>query len=334
MKLITLEEHYGHMAISKAGTEEFKKMAPHFFEAFAPGMPYSPKPGTLFDLGEGRIADMDANNITMQILSNTSAQVADASQAVEACRIANDDLAKAIQTYPDRFAGFAALPTAVPEACAEELRRAVKELGFVGAQISGRTNDKFLDDKCYEPLLEMAEKLSAPIYLHPGVPPIEVQKACYQGGLNPIVSTRMATCGWGWHIDAGTHMLHMVLSGTFDKFSKLQLILGHWGEVLPFFFDRIDTAFPPEITGLKKKPSEYLRENMYITPSGMFTKELLELCVKMVGVDRILYSVDYPYVPNEGAADFLLNSDLSEECQEKIACKNAEKLLRLSTKEI
>jgi len=329
MKLITLEEHYAHMAISKAGAENFKELSPHFFEAFAPGMPYSPKPGTLFDLGEGRLADMDANNITMQILSNTSAQTADASQAVEACRIANDDLAKAIEMHPDRFAGFAALPTAVPEACAEELKRAVNELGFVGAQISGRTNNKFLDDECYEPLLAMAEELNVPIYLHPGVPPVEVQKACYQGGLNPIVSTRMATCGWGWHLETGTHMLHMVLSGTFDKFPKLQLILGHWGEVLPFFFDRIDTAFPKEITGLKKKPSEYLRENMYITPSGMFTKELLELCVKMVGVDRILYSVDYPYVPNEGASEFLENAPISLEDKEKIAHGNAERLLKL-----
>jgi len=329
MKLITLEEHYGHMAISKAGAEKFKELSPHFFEAFAPGMPYSPKPGTLFDLGEGRLQDMDANNITMQILSNTSAQTADASQAVEACRIANDDLAKAIKLHPDRFAGFAALPTAVPEACAEELKRAVNELGFVGAQISGRTNDMFLDAECYESLLAMAEELNVPIYLHPGVPPVEVQKACYQGGLDPIVSTRMATCGWGWHVDAGTHMLHMVLSGTFDKFPKLQLILGHWGEVLPFFFDRIDTAFPSGMTGLKKKPSEYLRENMYITPSGMFTKELLELCVKMVGVDRILYSVDYPYVPNEGASEFLENAPISPEDKEKIAHGNAERLLKL-----
>ena len=325
MKIITLEEHYGHSGIGKAGEENLKKLVPGFSAAFGDKRIFE----LLFDLDNERIKAMDDDHISMQVLSNTSAQMVGHEKAIEACKAANDYLAEAIKRHPDKFIGFAAIPTAVPEACATELKRCITELGFVGAQINGRTDGKFLDDLCFEAFLAMAQELDVPIYLHPGFPPLEVQQQCYQGNLSPAVSTRMASSAYGWHVDAGTQMLHMVLSGTFDKFPKLQMILGHWGETLTYFFDRFDSTFAAEMTGLKKKPSDYLKENMYITPSGMFTQALLDMCVKTIGIDRILFSVDYPYVSTKEAENFILSSSLSDEDKEKFAHLNAEKLLKL-----
>ncbi|TCL56676.1 hypothetical protein EDD76_111170 [Kineothrix alysoides] len=325
MRIITMEEHYGHAGISKAGEDNLNKLVPDFAAAFGNRRTFE----LLFDLDNERIKTMDEDHISVQVLSNTSAQMVGPDKAVEVCEEANNYLAEAIKRHPDRFVGLAAIPTAVPEACAAELKRCVTQLGFAGAQISGRTDGKFLDDSCYAPFLAMAEELVVPIYLHPGFPPAQVKEQCYAGNLSPAVSTRMATSGYGWHVDAGTQMLHMVLSGTFDRFPKLQMILGHWGETLTYFFDRFDSTFSAEMTGLKKKPSDYLKENMYITPSGMFTQALLDMCVETIGIDRILFSVDYPYVSTKEAESFILNSSLSEEEKEKFAHLNAEKLLNI-----
>lgn len=332
MKLIALEEHYGFDKFLTAQSEHAAKIAPDFRSAYPPGSPYAPAFGVLNDLGKGRLTDMDENRIGMQILSNTSAQGLKADSAVKLIKEANDYLAAAISENPDRYAGFAAIPTDVPEACADELERAVKELGFVGAQISGRTDDRFLDEDCYEMLLAKAEELNVPIYIHPGVPPKEIQRVSYEKGLNPAVHTRFATVAWGWHMDVGTQMLHMVLSGVFDRHPGLKIILGHWGEFLPYYIERIDASFTKQLTGLQKNPSEYLRENMYITPSGMFTQALLDFCMKMIGVDHILFAVDYPYIPNKGAYEFLMNASISDEDKAKIAYANAVKLLHLESK--
>ncbi|AHH19778.1 amidohydrolase [Nocardia nova SH22a] len=330
MKIIALEEHFLVPEIAAASAAESNRLSPGFAASYHPGsgLPYSPTPEVLTDLGAGRIADMDRHGITMQVLSCLSTQQLPGPVAVELVRKANNTLAQAISEHPGRFAGFAALPTTVPEAAPGELRRCVEELGFRGTMIMGRTDGLFLDAPRFDPLLKQAADLGVPIYLHPGVPPVAVTEANYSG-LDPLVVARFQTSAWGWHQETAVHFLHMVLSGVFDRYPELQIILGHWGEMIPFYLDRLDEALDPRVTKLDRTVGDYVRHNSYITPSGMFSQAQLQFCVETVGVDRILYSVDYPFIGNDGATAFLAEANLSEEDKQKIAHRNTEELLRL-----
>ncbi|MFL1380812.1 amidohydrolase family protein [Nocardiopsis protaetiae] len=330
MKIITLEEHYADPAITAATPVPPGAGNVHSRGDLDPSveLSYLPDPARLLDLGEGRIADMDANGISMQILSSLTTTQLPPEVAVDLVRATNDTLAAAVRRHPDRFAGFAALPTTVPEAAADELSRGVEELGFVGTLIMGRTGGDFLSAPRFEPILARAAALGVPLYLHPGVPPLATREENY-GGLDPLVSTRFGTTAWGWHSETGVHFVHLVLSGVLDRYPDLQIILGHWGEMVPFFIERIDEALPRAATGLERTFGEYMRQNVYVTPSGMFTQANLRYCVDMLGVDRIMYSVDYPFVGNEGAAAFLEKSDLSPQDRERIAHGTAEKLFGL-----
>jgi len=167
------------------------------------------------------------------------------------------------------------------------------------------------------------------LYLHPAEPPRPVQEACYDG-LDPLVSARFSTAAWGWHQETAVHLLHMILAGVFDRHPRLNIIIGHWGEMIPFYLTRLDEALPKGITGLSLNVSEYFRRNVYITPSGMFDMAQLSYCVDVLGADRILYAVDYPFIPNDKAVEFLENAPISREEKEKIAYKNAETLLRFT----
>lgn len=220
---------------------------------------------------------------------------------MELVRKVNDRTAAAVAAHPDRFAAFAALPTAVPEAAADELARAVGELGFVGSMINGRTGGGFLDEPRFDPVLRRSAELRVPIDLHPGVPPVETSRSNYEGGLDPIVTARLQTSAWG----------------------------GHWGEMVPFYLERIEEALPQRITHLDRPVGDYFRENVHITPSGMFNQALLRFCVETVGVGRIMFSVDYPMLGNDGARAFLREADLPPLAMEKIAHLNAERLLAL-----
>ncbi|RFA08849.1 amidohydrolase [Subtercola boreus] len=331
MKIITLEEHFLNLDIARASAANSAELTPWFTEAFdsALGAPHSPSAEVLLDVDAARIADMDANGITTQVLSVLTAQLLPADVAVDLVKGSNDWLAGTVNRHPGRYAGFAALPTIVPEAAADELERAVTELGFVGTMINGRTEDLFLDDPRFDPILERAAQLGTPIYLHPAAPPLATTESNY-AGLGNLVTTRFQTVAWGWHQETAVHFLHLVLSGTFDRCPKLQFILGHWGEMIPFFLERLDEAMPKKTTGLDRTMSEYVRENMHITPSGMFSQAQLRFCIDLVGVDRIMYAVDYPFVSQRGAADFLEQADLSVDDREKIAHRNAETLLGLT----
>lgn len=340
LRIITLEEHYCDRDIAEASREMSLAMSPYFAAAYEPdkGYSYSPAPEQERNLGEERIRDMDRNGISMQVLSCLTAQNLPYGKAVSVVKEANNRLKEAISRYPDRLAAFASLPTSHPEEAAEELERCVKELGFVGAAICGRTNSGkeesgtdgcgFLDEPEYRPILSMAQSLDVPLYLHPAVPPITVQRACYDG-LNPLVSARFSTSAWGWHQETAIHLLHMILAGVFDCYPHLNIIAGHWGEMIPFYLSRLDQALPRGITGLALDISGYFRRNVYITPSGMFDMNQLRYCVQVLGADRILYAVDYPFIGNEKAAGFLEDAPLSQEDKEKIAYKNAELLLKL-----
>ncbi len=267
MRTITLEEHF---------------MTPDFVKAT--GAPATPSVGRLqhvaLDLGDRRIADMDAAGIDVQVLSLNAPGVEqlDATEAVKLARDANDILADAVRRHPTRFAGFASLPTMSPETAAEELDRAVRQLSFKGACINGHIRGRYLDDKFFWPILERAEALQVPLYLHPTPPPRPVIEAYYKGNYAPEVTNILSTSGWGWHIETAIHTLRLILSGAFDRYPGLQLIIGHLGEALPFMLPRINRNLPMAVTKLGRPMGDYLRENVYYTISGFnFTPPFLDL---------------------------------------------------------
>jgi uncharacterized protein len=239
----------------------------------------------------------------------------------------NDQLAAVVAAHPDRFAGFATLPTPDPKAAAAELERAVRQLGFKGAMINGRAGDnRFLDDPRFSPILEKAETLDVPIYIHPTWASKAVRDD-YYGGFDPDTSARFACAGWGWHVETGIHALRMILAGILDRYPRLQIILGHWGELIPFYLSRLDQLH--EFKHLKRRMSDYFLQNFYVTPSGMYTIPPLLLTLETIGADRIMYSVDYPYVIDEHARTFLENAPISHADNEKIAHGNAERVLKI-----
>jgi predicted TIM-barrel fold metal-dependent hydrolase len=314
MRTITLEEHFA--------TPDFLRVT---------GAPATPSTAKLQNLGERRIADMDAAGIDVQILSLTAPGVEqlDATEAVKLAHDSNDILADAVQRHPTRFAGFAALPTMSPETAAEELDRTVRKLGFKGACINGHTRGRYLDDKFFWPILERAETLQVPLYLHPTPPPRPVIEAYYTGNFSAQVTNVLSTAGWGWHIETATHTLRLILSGAFDRYPRLQLIIGHLGEALPFMLPRIDDKLTMAVTKLRRPIGAYLRENVYYTISGFnFTPPFVDLFSE-VGADRIIFSADYPYGSMSEARQFLEQLPVSPADKERIAHGNAELLLRL-----
>ena len=326
MRTITIEEHFA---------------TPDFVKSYrGPGNPQAVT--KLADLGQGRIADMDAAGIDVQVLSLNAPGVEqlDATEAVKVARDANDLLADAVQRHPTRFAGFASLPTMSPETAVEELDRTVRKLGFKGALINGATRGRYLDDKFFCPILERAEALQVPLYLHPTALPRPIIEACYTGNFSAQVTNLLSTSAWGWHIDTAIHTLRIILSGAFDQYPHLQLIIGHLGEALPFMLPRMDRQLPMAVTKLRRPVSAYLRENVYYTIAGFnFTPPFLDL-LSEVGAHRIMFSADYPYgsmsetrqYPYESmseARQFLEKLPVSPADKERIAHGNAEALLRL-----
>jgi predicted TIM-barrel fold metal-dependent hydrolase len=329
MRIVTLEEHWSDPAITEAGAPTMTELVPAYDEVFSPGNPYTYQLEMLPDIGDARIADMDRHGITTQVLSCLNMFLpADVAPALT--RTANDTAARAVADHPGRFAAFATLPTAVPEVAADELRRCVGELGFVGTMIMGRTDGGFLDEPRFDPILAAADALNVPIYLHPAPPPAAVAESDYARGLSPVVSSSFRLAAWGWHQETAVHFLHLVLAGVLDRYPGLQFILGHWGEFIPFYLDRLDETLPQRLTKLDRTFREYFHDNVFITPSGMFNQAQLRYCVETVGVDRIIDAVDFPMLSNEGAVAFLADSFLSEEDRAKIAHGNADKLLGLS----
>ncbi|MCR8842306.1 amidohydrolase family protein [Paenibacillus sp. SC116] len=285
----------------------------------------------LSDIGGGRIAQMDAAGIDMQVLSLTSPGVEqlDAVEAVTLAREVNDILADAVQQYPHRFAGFAALPISSPDKAANELERMVRVHGFKGALINGHTQGRYLDDEYFWPILERAETLQVPVYLHPTPPAQSVIKEVYTGNYSPEIAGVLATAAWGWHIDTANHVLRLILSGAFDRYPTLQVIVGHLGETLPFMLPRLERSLPPEMTKLKKSVGAYLRENVYYTVSGFnWTPAFLDLFLQ-VGVERIMFSTDYPYSSMHEARAFLDQLPVSPADRARIAHRNAEQLLKI-----
>jgi len=265
--------------------------------------------------------------VTRPNAGSSCPQQVPADVAADLVRSANDTLADAVRRHPDRFAAFAALPTTVPDAAAAELRRCVGDLGFVGTMIMGRTEGDFLSAERFDPILAAAARLGVPIYLHPALPTRATSADNYEAGLDPIVAARFASAAWGWHSETGVHFLHLVLSGVFDRYPELQVILGHWGEMIPWFLYRLDEALPRAATRLERTIGDYVRHNSYYTPAGLFTEPHLRFCLDVLGPERMIYAVDYPFVGNAGAVDFLQRADVPDATREDIAHRNAERLM-------
>jgi len=318
MRTIALEEHFLAPALTPP---------PGVGPLASWGEPISDQ---LRDLGSARLADMDAAGIDFQVISHVApaAQGLPGAEGVARAREANDLLAGAVAAHPGKFAGFATLPTADPDAAAGELERATGELGLIGAMINSTlgSNGLFLDDARFEPLLARFERLDVPLYLHPAPPSQALHDALYRG-LPPAVAGRLSTGAWGWHAELGVHLLRMIATGVFDRHPGLRLIVGHCGEMLPFMLARIDAML--QLESLAMAPSEYVARNVWVTTSGLFSIPPVMCTVEVLGVDRVLFSVDYPFSPNTAGRALLDTLPLSPADKAKIAGGNAERVLGL-----
>jgi predicted TIM-barrel fold metal-dependent hydrolase len=312
--IIALEEHYYDPEVKQHFRGLDAIAAPHIVQR-------------LDDLGELRLREMDEAGVDMQVLSHSMPgfQKLDAEIAVPMARRANDRLSEAVRAHPDRFAGFAALPTADPKAAADELERTVTRLGFKGAMVNGLTNGLFLDDIRFWPIFERAAALDVPLYMHPAIPHPAVIEAYYRDYVDKHPGILRA--GWGFTVETATQGIRLVLSGVFDKYPDLKIIIGHLGEGLPFYLWRISHGLRATMTGRSFRDT--FCEHFYITTSGFFSDPALLCCVMEMGIDRILFSVDYPFVDNPPGTKWTETLPLCAEDTEKLLNGNARRLLKL-----
>jgi 2,3-dihydroxybenzoate decarboxylase len=317
-RIVALEEHYWDREVAASfDAAEMTRNSPALVER-------------LFDLTDIRLKDMDAAGIDFQVLSHgaPATQRGDAGAAVALARGANDRLREVVSAHPDRFAAFACLPTPDPKAAADELERAVTKLGFKGAMVHGLTNGVFFDDRRFWPIFERAQALGVPLYVHPATPHPAVVEAYYKDYVKEFPA--ITNAGWGFTVETATQGIRLVLSGVFDAYPGLKIILGHLGESLPFSLWRISHAMSrPGNRSTAASFRDYFCKHFWITTSGNFSNPALLCCVMELGVDRILFSVDYPYVANKPGTEWLPTIPLSAEDRTKIMSGNAERLLRL-----
>jgi predicted TIM-barrel fold metal-dependent hydrolase len=321
MKLISIEEHFvtseirsawATSAIGQEGTAAFDR---------------GEIEERLNDLGEHRLALMDESGVDVQVLSVTTPALhnLEAEESVSLARRTNDLVAATVAKYPARFQGFATLPTAAPAEAALELERVVTHHGFLGTMLCGRTRERNLDHPDFLPILATAAKLNVPVFIHPQIPQRAVRDV-YHSGFSPQIDTAFATFALGWHYEAGIQFVRLILAGVFDKFPNLQIILGHWGEVVLFYLDRLGALarFAP----LDRPVADYFRQNLYVTSSGMWSQAYLQRALEVVGPERILFSTDYPYQyrPGKPGRLFVEQADLSAEQKELFAHGNWDRL--------
>lgn len=315
MKIIAIEEHVLPADLRTAGGTA---------QWMPPGVD-----GPLDDVGDARLHAMDEAGIDIQVLSflGHPVQQLRAADSIRFSRQANDALAGAVKSHPDRFSAFAQLPISSPKDAVVELRRAVGDLGFVGTMIHGQSNGLFLDDERFDELLGEVAELGVPLYLHPAEPPDAVRRA-YFGSLPSPLDHVLMTTAWGWHAEVGLHVLRMIATGVFDRHPTLQVIVGHMGEDLPFSLARADTWLSPVMT-TGKSVMETAVSNVHVTTCGYTTLPPFLCAFQVFGPDRILFSVDYPFSPPDEAVAFLHGLPISGPDQVKIAGLNAARLLRL-----
>ena len=315
VKKIALEEHFLSPGFEDYWKTTTGEIAPDIFgQAVA----------RLGEFGDLRLAQMDRDGIARAVLSIAGPGVQierDTATAVRCARESNDFLAGEIQKRPDRYAGFAHLPMQDAKAAADELQRAIRELGFVGAMINGHTNGQYLDHPSLYPFWERAEALGALIYLHPADPPSTMPV------LDGTYGLKRAT--WEWGVETGSHALRLVFGGHFDRFRRATLALGHLGEMMPYLLWRFDSRARFYAVKLARRPSDYIRENIVMTISGMFSVEPLHCAINAVGHERVMFATDYPFEPPGDASKFIDQVLLDESVRADICFNNAARLLRL-----
>ena len=321
MPLIAIEEHWNLPALTKAvkALPEHRQDASIAFDEMGDNLE------RLDDLGDARIAAMDAQGVDLQILSLAppGTHPLDATDAVALSRMANDLAVEAVRRHPTRFRAFSTLPMADPHAAVAELERAAG-LGCVGAMVYGRAGETPLDDPRNDDVFAAAAALGQPIFIHPQIPSAAMRDAAY-GGFDDITSLGLATFGWGWHLEAALAALRLILRGTFDRHPDLQLVLGHWGELLPLWSERTDSL--SRVAGLEQKVSDYIRSNMHITSSGMLSPALLRHTLEVTTADRLLFSTDYPFQrPTEAEIAEFLTELPTDESRDGFTSRNARSL--------
>ena len=284
----------------------------------------------LLDLDTERLADMDGAGVDVQVLSVTipGVQMFEPAIASALAIETNDQLAVAIARHPTRFAGLACFAPHDPAQAPREMERAITKLGLNGFIVNSHTGNLYLDDNRFAPVLEAAEALDRPIYLHPRAPS--------NGMAAPFTDYSMGGSIWGFGVEAGTHAVRLILSGTFDRYPKLRIVLGHMGEALPFWMWRLDhmaarRAKDGRMKPLALAPSEYFRRNFAVTTSGFEAPDVLALVIKSAGIDNVMFAIDYPYENSRNAVSFLEKADLSRNHRAKIFHRNAERVFRLTS---
>jgi len=281
----------------------------------------------LLDLTGERLRDMDASGVDMQLLSLTApgVQLFDADTATELATLANDRLAEVIAQHPRRFAGLASFAPHSPRRAVREMERAVHKLKLNGFMVNSHTNNEYLDDPKYWPLLEAAEALDRCIYIHPRGPSDMLS--------GPMRDYGMFAALWAYGVEVSTHAVRLILSGVFDRYPRLKICLGHMGEAVHFWSWRLDfMSERAQLAGapkLKLKPSEYLRRNFAITTSGQESPLALEFSIKQLGIDNVLWAIDYPYQPSQPAVAFMDAVVVSENDRHQLYHGNAERLFHI-----
>lgn len=342
--IICLEEHVNDPAVAQATMQAFAASIPYFaglgsryrespqgYATDRPSLTFVPDSirtasGPLAE----RIAAMDAAQIDMHVLSlSNTPQLANGAAGLGLIRAANDRLAEAAVRHPGRFSAFFTLPWQDPDAALVEAERCVTQLGLPGTLLNGRPDgDHFIDHPRFEQVLGRLARLNAPIYIHPG-PPLEAVRKPYYGGFNAEVEARLPLFGWGWHHEAGIQVVRLILAGVLDRHPDLKIISGHWGEMVPFSLQRLDDTLPPQATGLSRTISQTYRDQVWVTPSGMLDLPHFQFVRDVVGAQRILFSLDYPYLTMTAARSWLESLPISRAEREAIAWRNAASLLGL-----
>jgi uncharacterized protein len=328
MRTVAIEEHFSVPQVTRGIDQATVSRRGYRPRSTAPN---APNPLELLpEIGERRLKSMDDAGITVQVLSisGPGPDLVPGPDGVAMARAVNDHLADAVARHPDRFAGFAALPLQSPDASARELARTVRDLGFLGAMVNGMTEGRFLDHPSYDGLLAAAVELDVPIYIHPHIPPESVRQA-YFADLPVGASRVLETAGWGWHSETAIHLLRLVLAGTLDRHPRLKLIIGHMGEMLPMMLDRADQVFRHDIDHLTRPVGRAILDQVWITTSGIFTAPPFLATLLTFGIDRIMFSVDYPYAPNAAGRAFLDRLALAPDDMAKLAHGTADALLKL-----
>lgn len=322
-KLVCVEEHYSSPAI--------KAKIQKIIGAEGAALASATETDRLAaDLGAGRIAYMDAVGVTTQLLScaDEYPSLLPPQYAARLCRELNDEMHRAAEAQPGRYACLAALPLGSPAMAADELERCVKELHFAGAMLIGHYESRPYDDEWYFPIFRKAEELDVPVYMHPCKVDPAIADKYYNGAWSPQCAALLSGFGIGWHYDVGMQAVRMMLAGVFDRLPRLKIILGHWGEVVAFYMHRLD-EIPQAVTHLNKPLSRYFKENVYVNPSGMMYEEQFRFCMATFGAEHILWGEDYPYRRPDNIRTMLEKLDISESERDKIAYLNAQKLLHL-----